>query len=164
MLIHFSFLLTFPWDWVYTDKRRTRYDASSTTVHLCSCEKMSRVHALLLSRCESAFIPKTNHRVFESRYLRVFVLTRQFSTYPLKIVSTSRAGITRHACREFFVPKLQYLLVFSVYLSKTNNTFITSQWFLSSDITPTNSRIKRRIIAYGLVARYGPQSVASANG
>ena len=29
---------------------------------------------------------------------------------------------------------------------------------------PTSSEIKRRIIVYGLVTRYGPQSVASASG
>ena len=47
---------------------------------------------------------------------------------------------------------------------RTNDKFITSRSFLSSDITPTSSNRKRRIIVYGLVTRYGPQSAASANG
>ena len=42
---------------------------------------------------------------------------------------------------------------------KTNNKFITFPVMF----IPTCSKRKRRIIAYGLVARYGPQSVASAS-
>ena len=38
-------------------------------------------------------------------------------------------------------------------MGKTNNQFITSQSFLSSDIK------KKAIITYGSVTRYGPQSV-----
>ena len=53
--------------------------------------------------------------------------------------------------------------IFKYNPGKTNNKFITSQSFLSSDITPTSSKGKRRIIVYGLVTRYGPQSVATAS-
>ena len=43
---------------------------------------------------------------------------------------------------------------------KTNNKFITSQSFLSSDITPTSSKGKEsdEFIVYGSVTRYGPQT------
>ena len=47
---------------------------------------------------------------------------------------------------------------------KTNNKFVTFQSFLSSDIIPTSLERERRIVVYGSVARYGPQSVASAGG
>ena len=43
---------------------------------------------------------------------------------------------------------------------KANDKFITSQSFLSSDVVSTSIKRKRRIILYGLVTRYGPQSVA----
>ena len=39
------------------------------------------------------------------------------------------------------------------------NKLINSQLFLSSDIVSTSSKRKGRIIAYGLVTRYGPQVV-----
>ncbi|KAF3420761.1 hypothetical protein E2986_10670 [Frieseomelitta varia] len=60
-------------------------------------------------------------------------------------------------------------LYLTLYLSKTKwakqiNKFITSQSFLSSDIIPTSSKRKRRIIVYGSVTLYGPQSVASVSG
>ena len=46
---------------------------------------------------------------------------------------------------------------------KTDNEFVTSRSFLSSDTVPTSSRRKRRALSRTvLVTRYGPQSVASA--
>ena len=79
---------------------------------------------------------------------------------------TSCAGMTRHARRGFFLSQncniFSDLSIFKC--SPGNNKFITSQQFLSSDIIiPTNSKRKRRIIVYGLVTRYGPQSVAQRN-
>ena len=41
----------------------------------------------------------------------------------------------------------------------TDNKFIASQSFLSSDVTPTSSKREQRVVVYGLVARYGPQAV-----
>ena len=48
-----------------------------------------------------------------------------------------------------FCPKIAILSQFQVYLSKANNKFITCQQFLSSDIVPTSSKRKRRIIVHG---------------
>ena len=60
---------------------------------------------------------------------------------------TSCAGTTCHARLEFFVPKIAIFPQFQVYLSKTkidktNDKFVTSQSFLSSDIVPTSSKEK----------------------
>ena len=51
-------------------------------------------------------------------------------------------------------------------IGKANDKFITSRWFLSSDTIPTSSREKEsdELLYKVLVARYGPQSVASASG
>ena len=80
-------------------------------------------------------------------------LTRYASPY-----LTSCAGTTCHDCNIFSV-----LSIFKYKSDKTNNKFVTSQSFLFSNI-PTSSKRKRRIIVYGLVSRYGPQSVTSASG
>ena len=75
--------------------------------------------------------------------------------------------------REFFLfPKIASISFFFSVLSilseykkgKIINKFITSRSFLSSDITPTSSKRKWRIIIYGSVTRYVPQSVAKASG
>ena len=74
-------------------------------------------------------------------------------------------GTTCHARRELFVPKLQYFSQFSVYLSKTEqakqiiNSLVLNH-FYSVMSYPVRRRKKRWIIVYGLVNRYGPQSVA----
>ena len=67
--------------------------------------------------------------------------------------------------RIFFSPKIiaifpQFYVYLSITQGKTNDKFIAFQSFLSSDI-PTSSERKRRIIVYGLVTRYGPQSTAT---
>ena len=54
---------------------------------------------------------------------------------------------------------LQYFLSFKYILS----TIQAKEIINSSDIVPTDSRRKRRIIVHDLVTRYGPQSVASAS-
>ena len=56
---------------------------------------------------------------------------------------------------QFFGPEIAILSVLSIFKynsGKINNKFITSE--------PTSSRGKQRITVYGLVTRYGPQSVA----
>ena len=69
------------------------------------------------------------------------------------------AGMTCHARREFLVPKLQYFLSFDLYLSQTK------QENYSSDITPTSSKRKRRIIVYTIWSLVMVrESVASASG
>ena len=58
-----------------------------------------------------------------------------------------------------------YLLIFKYNPGKTNNKFITSQSFLSTDIS--HQRVQKEcdeLLVYGLVTRYGPQSVASSSG
>ena len=80
----------------------------------------------------------------------------------------SCAGMTCHARRELFVPKL--CNIFSVLSTlkynpdKTNNKFIiTSQSFLSGDVILTSSKRKRRIV-YGSVTRYGPRASCQRKG
>ena len=54
--------------------------------------------------------------------------------------------------------------IFKYNPRRTNNRFITSQCYfypVTELIIRTSSNRKRRIIVYGLVARYGPESVAS---
>ena len=70
---------------------------------------------------------------------------------------TSCAGMTRHASREFFSPKIAIPPFNFKYNPGETNYF-------SVIIVPTSSNRKRRIIVYGSVTRYGPQSVASASG
>ena len=55
--------------------------------------------------------------------------------------------------------------IFKYNSDKTNNKFISSESFLSSDVIPTNSKEKEsdELLYTVLVARYGPQLVASAN-
>ena len=78
--------------------------------------------------------------------------------------------MTRHARREFFAPKLQYFLSFK-YIFKYNPGGTNDKFYYLSIISIQRCRIdefkgerKGRIIVYGLVARYGPQSVANADG
>ena len=71
------------------------------------------------------------------------------------------AGMTCRARREFFLFKKLPYFQFQVYLSKTNNKFIAyNNNSTHYTIFDTLHRRKRRIIVYGSVTRYGPQSVA----
>ena len=58
---------------------------------------------------------------------------------------------------------LTTLVALSITLDKANSKFILNS-FYPVNIIPTSSRKKRRITVYGLVTRYGPQSIANASG
>ena len=90
---------------------------------------------------------------------------RYLSSFRISI--TSRAEMTCHARREVNSPNVatfsQLLSIFKRNLGETNDEFIIYQLFLSSDIIPTSSKRKRRIIVYGSVTRYGPQTSCQRN-
>ena len=59
-----------------------------------------------------------------------------------------RARTTCHARRKFFIPKLQYFFNSKYNPGKTNDKFITSQWFLSNDIIPDEFKKKKKATNY----------------
>ena len=65
-----------------------------------------------------------------------------------------------------FCPRIAIFFQFWVYLSTIQAEQIINLLLLNNfyPVIMTGSKRKRRIIVYGLVSRYGPQSVASASG
>ena len=62
----------------------------------------------------------------------------------------------------YFVAIFNYNYIYNCIITQAKQ--IINFLLLSSDVVPTSSKRKRRIILYGSVARYNPQSVASAIG
>ena len=106
--------------------------------------------------------------MFKRKRKRRVIVYGSVSRYgPQSVVNLLRWNATHvknclsQNCNIFSVLSISYL---SINPGETNNKlFITSQQFLSSAIIPSSSKRKRRIIVYGLVTRYDPQSIASAS-
>ena len=81
---------------------------------------------------------------------------------PAQVVNLLRWNDVPRTLR-IFCPKIAIIFLvlniskYNQIHSKTSNKFVTSQQFLSNDITPTSSKRKRPIIVYGSVTRYGPR-------
>ena len=88
---------------------------------------------------------------------------------PLLSNLTFCAGTMCHACREFFVSKLQYFLSFSEVYS---NIIEKAKQIINALLLNSFYRVlsyrrltrKRRIIVYGLVTRYGPSTSCQRKG
>ena len=82
---------------------------------------------------------------------------------------TSRAGMTCHARREFFVPKIaifsQFSSIFKYNPGKANNKLLYNFYPVISYRTSSKEKESDELLYRGSVTRYGPlEPVASAGG
>ena len=88
---------------------------------------------------------------------------------PAQVVNLLRLNDVLRTSRIFCLkitifPRYIYLGIFKYNPGETNNKFILNNFYSVYRFNiPMSSKRKRRIIVYGSVTRYGPQSVASAS-
>ena len=125
-------------------KDRYRYASNSTKVRLRRKGVTSNL-----------FLESFDRYCFES-----FLDVSENERIDFNIKTVLMSGITCHARREIFCPKIEIFSQFQVYLSITQAEQMI--WWYHND--KYKKKATNYCIIYGSVARYGPQSVASASG